>query len=124
MKHLSQNAVIAAVSFLGELFHYVIPLPIPGSIYGLVLMFLALLLGIVKVHQVKTVSDWLISLMPIMFVTPLVSLIGSFEESKKFILPIILTTLISTPIVMVVTGRVSQALIRLSDRKEEKNDVE
>ncbi len=124
MKYLSQITIIAAVSFLGELLHYIIPLPIPGSIYGLALMFLALLIGIVKVHQVKAVGDWLISLMPIMFVAPLVSLIGSVEECKKFILPIIVVTLITTPIVMVVTGRVSQALIRLRDRKEDKNDAQ
>ena len=123
MKYLSQIAIIAAVSFLGELLHYFIPLPIPGSIYGLALMFLALLLGIVKVHQVKTVGDWLISLMPIMFVAPLVSLIGSFEKCKEFIVPMLITAIVTTPIVMVVTGRVSQALIRLRDRKGDTDNV-
>ena len=123
MKYLSQIAIISAVSFIGELLHYFIPLPIPGSIYGLALMFTALLFRIVKVHQIKAVGDWLISLMPIMFVAPLVSLIGSFEECGKFILPIIITAIITTPIVMIVTGLVSQSLIRLRDRKDDENNV-
>lgn len=123
MKHLSQITIIAAVSFLGELLHYFIPLPIPGSIYGLVLMFLLLLSGIVKTRHVKDVGDWLLTLMPIMFVAPLVGLIGSFEECSKFIIPIILTATVSTVIVMAVTGTVSQALIRLRDKKDGDKNV-
>ena len=123
MKHLSQITIIAAVSLLGELLRYFIPLPIPGSIYGLVIMFILLLCGTIKVPQVKDVGDWLLTLMPIMFVAPLVGLIGSFEECGKFIVPIIITATLSTVIVMAVTGIVSQALIRLRDNKEGKKDV-
>ncbi len=111
------------MSFLGELLHYFIPLPIPGSIYGLVLMFLLLLLGAIKVPQVKAVGDWLITLMPILFVAPLVGLIGSFEECGKFIIPIIITATLSTVIVMAVTEIVSQALIKLRDTKEDRKNV-
>lgn len=123
MKHLSQITIIAAVSLLGELLRYFIPLPIPGSIYGLVIMFILLLCGTIKVPQVKDVGDWLLTLMPIMFVAPLVGLIGSFEECGKFIVPIIITATLSTVIVMAVTGIVSQALIRLRDNKEGKKNV-
>ncbi len=123
MKHLSQITIITAVSLIGELLHYLIPLPIPGSIYGLAIMFLLLLFGVVKVHQVKVVGDWLISLMPIMFVAPLVSLIGSFEECAKFIIPIITTATVSTVIVMAVTGLISQTLINIHDKKEGRKNV-
>ncbi|MBQ8249111.1 MAG: CidA/LrgA family protein [Clostridia bacterium] len=123
MKHLSQITIIAAVSFLGELLHYFIPLPIPGSIYGLVIMFLLLLSGIVKVKHVKDVGDWLLTLMPIMFVAPIVGIMGSFTECSKFIIPIIITATVSTLIVMIVTGTVSQALISLRDKKDGDRDV-
>ena len=123
MKHLSQITIIAAVSLLGELLRYFIPLPIPGSIYGLVIMFLLLLCGVIKVPQVKEVGDWLLTLMPIMFVAPLVGLIGSFEECGKFIVPIIITATLSTVIVMAVTGIVSQTLIKLRDNNEGKKNV-
>ena len=42
MKHFSEISLIATVSFIGELLHYLIPLPVPSSIYGLLLMLLLL----------------------------------------------------------------------------------
>ena len=42
MKYLFQFLIIVAISFMGELLHYVIALPIPASIYGIILLFAAL----------------------------------------------------------------------------------
>ena len=42
MKYLIQFLIIIAFSFAGELLHYCLPLPIPASIYGIILLFLAL----------------------------------------------------------------------------------
>lgn len=123
MKYINQIAIISAISFIGELLAYFIPLPIPGSIYGLVLLFTLLLTGIVKLTQVKTVGDFLISLMPIMFVSPLVALMDNAEACKAFIVPILLVSTVSTVAVMVVTGRVSQAIIEKSEKKEDKNNA-
>ena len=75
MKHFSEISLIATVSFIGELLHYLIPLPVPSSIYGLLLMLLLLVTHIVKLDHVKTTADWLIGLMPVMFVGPTVGLI-------------------------------------------------
>ena len=48
MKHFSEISLIATVSFIGELLHYLIPLPVPSSIYGLLLMLLLLVTHIVR----------------------------------------------------------------------------
>ena len=53
MKHLKQIAIILAVSFAGEALHSLIPLPVPGSIYGLLLMLALLMTGVVKIHEVR-----------------------------------------------------------------------
>ena len=50
MKYVSQATIIFGFTLLGELLHALLPLPIPSAIYGLVLLFLALMLGIVKLH--------------------------------------------------------------------------
>lgn len=42
MKFVIQFLIIIGFSFAGEFLHYVIPLPIPASIYGIVLLFIAL----------------------------------------------------------------------------------
>ncbi|MCI8389061.1 MAG: CidA/LrgA family protein [Clostridiales bacterium] len=123
MKHLSEITLIAAVSFIGEFLHWLIPLPIPGSIYGLVLMLVLLMTKIVKIDQVKTVGDWLITLMPIMFVGPTVGLISSFDSYKDFIIPIIVIVVVTTIITMAVTGLTSQELIKLEEKKGGKHNV-
>ena len=57
MKHFSEISLIATVSFIGELLHYLIPLPVPSSIYGLLLMLLLLVTHIVKLDHVKTTAE-------------------------------------------------------------------
>ena len=117
MKHLKQIAIILAVSFAGEALHSLIPLPVPGSIYGLLLMLALLMTGVVKIHEVKAVGDWLITLMPIMFVAPTVGLISGFDSYRGFIIPIIVIVLVTTPLTMVVTGKTAEGLMRVEERK-------
>lgn len=117
MKHLKQIAIILAVSFAGEALHSLIPLPVPGSIYGLLLMLALLMTGIVKIHEVKAVGDWLITLMPIMFVAPTAGLISGFDSYRGFIIPIIVIVLVTTPLTMVVTGKTVEGLMRVEEKK-------
>ena len=83
MKHFSEISLIATVSFIGELLHYLIPLPVPSSIYGLLLMLLLLVTHIIKLDHVKATADWLISLMPVMFVGPTQGLIRLQTKEEK-----------------------------------------
>ncbi len=117
MKHLKQIAIILAVSFAGEALHSLIPLPVPGSIYGLLLMLALLMTGVVKIHEVKAVGDWLITLMPIMFVAPTAGLISGFDSYRGFIIPIIVIVLVTTPLTMVVTGKTVEGLMRVEEKK-------
>ena len=117
MKHLKQIAIILAVSFAVEALHSLIPLPVPGSIYGLLLMLALLMTGVVKIHEVKAVGDWLITLMPIMFVAPTAGLISGFDSYRGFIIPIIVIVLVTTPLTMVVTGKTVEGLMRVEERK-------
>jgi len=120
LKHLLQITIIAAVSLAGEILNQLIPLPIPGSIYGLVIMLLLLYFGAIEVRHVKDVSSWLLSLMPVMFIGPTVGLIVTFDSYKDFLIPIAVTVTLSTVLVMGVTGVVSQQLIRITDRVRQK----
>ena len=75
MKILRQSAIIAAVCAVAELIKYLLPLPIPASVYGLILMLLALLTGLIKPEQSSTVADFFLSIMPVLFIAPTVALI-------------------------------------------------
>lgn len=116
MKYIKQFAVIALMTFLGELLNLILPLPVPASIYGMVLLFLSLQTGILKLAQVEETADLLLGVMPIFFISPTVSLMSSIGVIKDSLLGVLITCVVSTTAVMVVTGLVSQAVIR-HDRK-------
>lgn len=118
MKYLRQFAIILFISLLGELFRVLIPLPIPASVYGLVLMLLALITGILKVHQVKEVSALLIEIMPVMFIPAGVGLLESWPALRPVWIPVVLITILTTVLVMVVTGRVAQRMIGKEDKED------
>ena len=68
MKFLRQFMIILLLSFLGEVLKMFIPLPIPASVYGLVLMLVCLMTGVLKTSQVKDAAFFLIEIMPVMFI--------------------------------------------------------
>mgnify|MGYP002571381122 CR=1 FL=1 len=128
MKFMKQFGIILAVTFLGEALKYVIPLPIPASIYGLVLMLLALCTGILKLDQVKeaAVQDagkFLIEIMPMMFIPAAVGLMDSWAQIKGICVPLIAVTLITTVVVMAVTGLVTQFIIRKGGKADDGQDA-
>lgn len=104
MKYLKQFMVILAFSFLGEVLHQVLPLPIPASVYGLVFMLAALMTGVLKLHQVKETSAFLIEIMPVMFIPAAAGLIDSWGILQPVIIPLGIITVVTTVFVMVVTG--------------------
>ena len=122
MKLLRQFLVIMAVSFVGEILHAVLPLPIPASIYGLVLMLALLMTGALKLDTVEDAGKFMIEIMPVMFIPAGVGLMESWCELKAVLVPVLVITLVSTIVVMVVSGRVTQAVIRL-ERKHKGGDA-
>lgn len=116
MKYLSQFAIIFAISLIGEMIHAVVPLPIPASVYGLVLLFLALLTGVIRLGQVEKAADLMIELMPLFFVPPGVSLMTIWGDVSGLLIPFAVTIVVSTVVVMGVTGRMTQAVMHLEKR--------
>lgn len=83
MKYIKQFVVIILVSCIGELLNYIIPLPIPGSIYGMIILLLLLCLGIIEVKQIKEISDFLIEVLPVLFIPASVGIISQLEQIKN-----------------------------------------
>lgn len=118
MKYLKQFLWILFFSFLGELLRFLIPLSIPGSIYGLVLLFLALMTGIVKLPQVKEASKFFIEIMPLVFIPAGVGLLTSWGVLQPILLPVAVIMVVSTVVVMVVSGWVTQFVVRRDNRRD------
>lgn len=120
MKYIKQLSIILLISFVGEVLHSLLPLPVPASIYGLVLMFLCLMTGVVRLEQVHTTARYLIEIMPLLFIPAGVGLLDAWGVLKPVFVPIVVITLLSTIIVMGVSGRVTQAILRLGAGKKVK----
>lgn len=118
MKFIKQFAIILAVSFIGEVLKYFIHLPIPASIYGLVIMLLLLATKVIKVEQVRDTGNYLLEIMPVMFIPAAVGLITMWDELKALWLPLCVITLVTTIIVMVTAGRMTQFIIRWEKRQK------
>ena len=119
MKFLRQFMIILLLSFLGEVLKMFIPLPIPASVYGLVLMLLCLVTGILKTSQVKEAAFFLIEIMPVMFIPAAAGLIDSWKVLQPLLLPILVITVVITIFVMVVTGKIAQKIAQKRGIKNE-----
>lgn len=118
MKYLSQFCIILGFTLTGEALQRLLPLPIPASVYGLVLLFLALCTGIVKVSQVKETGAFLTSILPLLFVAPTVGIVEHWGLIRPNLLPIALLLLGSTVLTFAISGLTTKAL----SRKEENHD--
>ena len=112
MKYLSQFLIILGFTLTGEALQRVIPLPIPASVYGLALLFLALCLKIVKVEQVKQTGAFLTSILPVLFVSPAVNIVDDWGLIREELLPILLILVASTFLTFGISGRVSQWMLK------------
>jgi len=118
MKMIKQLSIIIAVSFVAEVMEYLIPLPVAASVYGLVLMLIGLITKIIPLSKVEDAADFLVEIMPVLFVPPTVSIMTSVEAMKQMLVPLCVISVISTILIMVVTGRVSQGIIRRKGGKK------
>ena len=118
MKLLYQFGVIMTVTFLGEVLHAVLPLPVPASIYGLLIMLFCLCAKVIKLNQVKLAADFLIDIMPPMFIPSAVGLITVWADLKEIVVPVMMIIVITTIFVMICTGKVSQGIIDYRREKE------
>ena len=119
MKFISQFIIIIAFTFIGELLHFFIPLPIPASIYGIVLLFICLVMKWIKVAEIRETSTFLIAIMPVMFIPAAVGLIDSWAAIRSHILQYAIVTIVSTFVVMGAAGRVTQRLVRSNKKRGE-----
>ena len=111
MKYLKQFGIILLFTVLGEALHALLPLPVPAAIYGLVLLFLALLFRLIRPETIRETSGFLVSLLPLLFVAPLVGLAASFDLIRGDILAILLIIVAGLVLTFGVSGAVVQGLL-------------
>lgn len=117
MRYIKQFLVILLFTFLGELLHEALPFPVPASIYGLLLLFAALFSGVVKVEAVREAGKFLIEIMPLMFIPAAAGLIDAWPSLKPVLVPVAVIMVVSTVVVMALSGRITQRIMRRNRRE-------
>ena len=103
LKYLKQLMIILIAYFLGMLVQMFFNLPIPGTVLGLIFLFLALSFGIVKTEMIEDICEVLISHMSFLFVPAGVGLMTSFDMLKGKVMAFSIIIVISTIVVWIVT---------------------
>ena len=117
MKYLKQFMIILTISFAGETLYHLIPLPIPASIYGIVILFTLLETKLLPLSAVKETGKFLIEIMPVMFIPAAVGLLESWEILSGSWVSYAVITVCTTFLVMIVSGHVTQAIMRHGKKK-------
>lgn len=115
MKYLKEVLIITTVSLTGEILKYFIPLPVPASIYGLLIMLVLLFSGVVKIEKVKAASSFLISIMSVMFIPPAVAVISEWDNMKGMLIPLLVISTVTTVLTFAVSGKVTDVLLKGED---------
>ncbi|MBQ8679295.1 MAG: CidA/LrgA family protein [Treponema sp.] len=121
MRLIKQFTILVATCFIGEILHRLIPLPVPASIYGLVLMFTALQTKIMPLDAVEEISDGLLGIMPLLFIPSTVGLILAWPILKVHWLQFTIIGVGSTIAVFFAAGHVTQLVIRIKKALYDRN---
>lgn len=124
LRIIKQFAILVSVCFVGEILHELIPLPVPASIYGLVIMFALLQSKIMPLDKVEEVSDELLGIMPLLFIPSTVGLVLAWDILKVHWLEFTIIGVGSTIAVFFVSGHVTQLIIRLKNLRQKKHNPE
>ena len=113
MKYVKQFSIIILIAFAGEILHDLIPLPIPASIYGLILLLTCLCTGLVKLRHIEETAGFLLDIMPLLFLPAIVRLVTMGADLKRMLLPLIIAGIPVTILVMGCTGKITDLCLRL-----------
>ena len=120
MKYIKESAIIFGITMIGEFLNTILPLPVPAGVYGLFLLLILLCTGLLKLEDIEATGNFLLDIMPILFIPASVGLIESYDEMKTILVPLIVTCLVSTLVVMGVTGKVTELMVAVLKKKDAK----
>ena len=124
MKYLKQFGIILVLSFIGELLNHVLPLPVPSSIYGIILMFICFKTGLIPLEEVDETGRFLIEIMPLMFIPAAVGLLEAWNIIQSVWLQYLAVTAVSTVFVMAIAGRATQYMIRRTSPQQSATELD
>ena len=120
MKYIRQFGIILAITLIAEALSHFLPFTIPAGIYGLVILLLLLQFKVLRLDQIEEAGNFFLEIMTVIFLPAAVGLVNYGEFIKTYWLQFITVILVSSLLIMIVSGFVTQSLIRLFGRGSER----
>lgn len=117
MKLLKQVIILFLICCAGDVVSYFLPIPFPGSVIALIMLFIMLLAGWVKTEQIGDVSDFLLQNMSLLFIPSTVSIIAYTDVLKNILVPFLLICLVSTVLVFVMTAYTVKLILFITEKR-------
>lgn len=111
MKYIKPFSIILFISYLGDLCGHLLPFPIPGGIYGILIMLILLSCKVLRAEDVKPAVSFLIEIMPLMFIPAAVGLMSTWGIIRANLTAYIVIVVSSTVVVMAAAGRMTQFIL-------------
>ena len=112
-----QFLILLTINFLGILLQNIFNLPLPGTILGMIILFILLWTKILKIESISKICDFLVLNMIIFFLPPAVELLEYMTLLKTGFFKILILLIVTTIITMVVTGKTVEFCIKRMEKK-------
>ena len=122
MNIIKQIIIVFTICFIGEIISMFLPIPFPGSVLAMVILFFCLLFRVVKVGQIREISEFLVKNMTLLFIPATVSIIEYTDILKDVFWRFLFICFVTTVICFVCTAYSVKAVICLMQKWEERKN--
>ena len=120
MKYLKQLALIFLICILGQLISLLIGNKIPGNVVAMVLLFLLLYFKIIKMSMIEDTTDFILTNMGIFFIPSCLGIIETYQLLLGDLFLLVFVCVISTIITSLATGLTVKYVLRIQNRRKQK----
>jgi len=111
--------VVFLICMAGEWISALLPFTLPASVVSLIILLILLLSGGVKERTIQGTSQFLINSMGMLFIPSVVGTLEYLDVLKLQIVPFLVVSIVSTPLVYLATAWSVQLLMKLFKKKED-----
>lgn len=121
MNILKKSLIFFAICLAGDIIALYLPFPFPGSILAMIILFLLLYFGLVKLNHIEPVSGFFLKNMSLVFVPATVSIVSYLDVLKSIWWQFLIICVVTTVITFGVTAySVKLTIFLMNARKEKK----
>ncbi len=119
MEILVQIGILFGVCLLGESISSLLPVTVPSSVIGMLLLLLLLCLGILQTRHIEKLGDFLLKNMAFFFIPSGVGILDYYSVVSGSIFKLLLICLLTTILTFAATAKTVEAVINIQERRRE-----